>query len=784
MDPTNSAQVKCNISSLAAADSAQQPLQLQFDGPAACDCMLQTLLRVLSQVVLLQPQSLASQLPASLLQGASCLLVCNSCGLQAAALDFVATVLLASSMPRPELRGLPDRLGATLQAFSLRQATCEPSVRAAWYQGLVKTLHALLNVISQSHDRRRALQQVASIALNESGSAEMGSAQQDALLQLFAEAVLKDPFILQSNVHALDCLKTCSQSSRTALLTAVRWCLDQVPVEQAQQALQQAARLGNGAMEAVIAKDGPQKTPASVKRRRTAKQADPMVVDSGGADAAASLPPGAVALATALVQAAKSLQKDTSNSSIQALADVLIMISPLAPSVALRLSSSALHSSRRLQTLLARGHSLTEESLGATFGVLVSCLDAAVAVHSQGESILQGDAESVLGATKEALYVGQNSNGKCAVARMAGALLAAQLDLVDCAATVLATLNGGNTTLDETAKAGRAALLPAAACLYSIKAGSGSEGQQASKQKSHPSNPFAPLLLEVAGSSDDRIRAAAAQGIRLAIEWAHDPGIMVCQAVRVAFSGGQGPPLPHDPAVRPSLTAAVSEWARPTLDALCGISPGMREEREAKAQAEAEARAHRRKQEQKEDAVVLLPPGPPPSLDQLAAVREFLVHGSLGQLEHSWGLAKWLMAQTASPAPAVRAAALRGCEVFTSAHFLLAAYHKGSHPVHSHDRSAAADRCEQSAVNEIRSRSAAVIADLDVFEDQLQLATRVGCLMRTSVAQMLILTFLVHGLDFREPGPVAMAAQCMRGGCSNLTCFLCSRHLPKDNSSA
>lgn len=246
--PGLSASVACFAGALRSTDSAEPPLQLRLDSPAACECLLAGVLRMLGHCLRLRPLQLgAALLSPALLDRCTGLLLSSSTQLQAAAMRFLAGALSAAPLVPCSRAQLLETLSLVLQQHSAAAAELASRGQAAageqpeqhptddaedWWQALVlllRVLHdgATSDPLSTAQLLPRTFSLATAAALAAAGPAGGGSAaSQLALCQLCRDALLVQPSLLEGSTQLLQLFPGGSAPSRQLLLQCLALYLE------------------------------------------------------------------------------------------------------------------------------------------------------------------------------------------------------------------------------------------------------------------------------------------------------------------------------------------------------------------------------------------------------------------------------------------------------------------------------------------------------------------------------------------------------------------------------
>ena len=245
--PGLTASVACYAGALRSTDSAEPPLQLRLDSPAACECLLAGALRMLAHCLRLRPLKLGAELlSAALLDRCTGLLLSSSQQLQAAGMRFLATALSAAPLVPCSRPQLLDTLSLALQQHSAAAAEQASRVQAAtseqpkqapadaeeWWQALVLLLRVLHDdAISDSLTTTQLLPRTFSFGTEAAlaAAAPAGGASeawQQALCQLCRDALLVQPSLLEGSTQLLQLFPSVSRPCRQLLLQCVALYLE------------------------------------------------------------------------------------------------------------------------------------------------------------------------------------------------------------------------------------------------------------------------------------------------------------------------------------------------------------------------------------------------------------------------------------------------------------------------------------------------------------------------------------------------------------------------------
>lgn len=244
--PGLTASVACYAGALRSTDSAEPPLQLRLDSPAACECLLAGALHMLAHCLRLRPLKLGAELlSAALLDRCTGLLLSSSLQLQAAGMRFLATALSAAPLVPCSRPQLLDTLSLALQQHSAAAAEQVSRVQAAtreqleqapedaeeWWQALVLLLRVLHNdAISDSPTTiqllPRAFSFATAAALSAAQAGGASEALQQALCQLCRDALLVQPSLLEGSTQLLQLFSSVSSPCRQLLLQCVALYLE------------------------------------------------------------------------------------------------------------------------------------------------------------------------------------------------------------------------------------------------------------------------------------------------------------------------------------------------------------------------------------------------------------------------------------------------------------------------------------------------------------------------------------------------------------------------------
>lgn len=211
--PGVTASVACYAGALRGTDSAEPPLQLRLDSPAACECLLDGLLRMLGHCLELQPLQLGGGLAPALLDHADTLLLCSSSRLQASAMRFLTSVLaareLAPCSPAQLLGTLAlavqQQQAATESLQQQRQRTgAEATAEEEWWQQLASLLRVLVDAANASPaTAAQLLPRIARLAVAGAVASAASDCLQLQFCQLAHVALRAQPALLEGTVHQL-----------------------------------------------------------------------------------------------------------------------------------------------------------------------------------------------------------------------------------------------------------------------------------------------------------------------------------------------------------------------------------------------------------------------------------------------------------------------------------------------------------------------------------------------------------------------------------------------------
>ncbi len=245
--PGLSASVACYAGALRSTDSAEPPLQLRLDSPAACECLLAGALRMLAHCLRLRPLHLgASLLTPPVLDRCTSLLLSSSRQLQAAGMRFLAAALLAAPLVPCSRAQLLDTISLLLQqhsAAAAEQAAYRPAATneqqeqpaadaEEWWQALVLLLRvmqdgATADPPSTSQLLPRTFNLAATTAHAAAAPAGGASeASQLALCQLCRDAMLVQPSLLEGSTQLLQLFAGGSGPCRQLLLQCLALYLE------------------------------------------------------------------------------------------------------------------------------------------------------------------------------------------------------------------------------------------------------------------------------------------------------------------------------------------------------------------------------------------------------------------------------------------------------------------------------------------------------------------------------------------------------------------------------
>lgn len=770
LDPGNAATVQCSIASINAADSSHRPLSLPLNNSTAVEHVLQATLKSLAEAMAPRPSTSALLIPDTILQGACCLLSCNSVALQAAALQLITAVVRGQPRVPQPLHCLPDRLRMMVHTAHGQLAASEDNnAREEWIWRFTALLQALSEQAAVGEDMApHGVSNQAVIQMAVAAADFLPSEACGLLCELIAELILRDPLLLENCTGVLRVLPKCPPSARRALLEALCVYLSTVPAQQAQQALNAAMEatgnhagdphaigLQGNANNGGLSNQHHEETAAPSKRQRINRPIPeseeqegfwPMAVDE-------ALPPGLAAVACAVhavvhdlqVQIMESTQLGLSPEGITqalvALADLVNALGSIAPAINARWAVESVKKWAGWGALQFGGRGLPEDQVHAGLNLLSSGLQAVLSCNLEERSKISG-LDVVTSGLNQSLLACVRGEGPGAAGALAVALLASQLEansqhqgpgaaFVECFEAARGKYSG--------TQAARAALLPAAACL-AVPPPLNSSGKVKSKQTTPPAiNPLKGLLLRTAKSQEPEVVAALIRGMHAVAEMPDNHAMMIQHAVRAASTGLYYPveevsnQMGASSSQSKSLSPSLCDWMRPVLILLCS---------EESAPSVAAAKAS-------------------PALVNLVAI--FLEHAPISEVEQSKDLAQWLLAQAGSSDAAVRGAVLRHARLLASPQMVLTLHHEGAHPTVPRDRRAAADKFEHEVIVALKARIPEPITDVARAEDILQLIGHVGWCMRSSRARMLTLAILVLALEQRDAAVSATAAECLRG---------------------
>lgn len=216
------ASVSCYAGALRSTDSAEPPLQLRLDSPAACECLLVGLLRMLGYTMRLCPLVLGAALGPAPLGHVRMLLLSSSARLQAGAMQLLA-VALDGAPPAPcSTVLLLDTLAVMLQRCGKGQPAPQADSQAQrqdWWQALVALLRVLTD--SAALDPAAApqlLPRVLGLAATAAAACADSAALQLAFCQLCRAVLLEQPGLFEGCcAHLLQLCPAADAASRHAL---------------------------------------------------------------------------------------------------------------------------------------------------------------------------------------------------------------------------------------------------------------------------------------------------------------------------------------------------------------------------------------------------------------------------------------------------------------------------------------------------------------------------------------------------------------------------------------
>lgn len=242
--PGLTASVACYAGALRGTDSAQPPLQLRLNSPAACECLLVGALRMLAHCLQLRPLLLGGDLAPGLLERAISLLLSSSQQVQAGAMRFLATALAAAPLVAFNPPQLLDAAALMLQQHSAapRPLACgwpaaaeQPAAAIEageeWWQallGLLRVLHdgAIAAAAAQLLPRIHSLAVAAALGCG-AASSHAADLRQLAFCQPVRGTLLAQPALLEGSTHLLRLFPHASPAVRQLLLECVALYLQQ-----------------------------------------------------------------------------------------------------------------------------------------------------------------------------------------------------------------------------------------------------------------------------------------------------------------------------------------------------------------------------------------------------------------------------------------------------------------------------------------------------------------------------------------------------------------------------
>lgn len=199
--PELSASVACYAGALRSTDSAEPPLQLRLDGPAACECLLVGLLRMLGHSLRLRPLALGAALGPLPLDHARTLLLSNSASLQAGAMQLLAVAMDGAPLAPCSPTLLLDTLAVMLQRRSQGQLVPEADTQAQrqeWWQALAALLRVLVDrATADPAATQLLLPRVLGLAAASAAACTDDAALQLSFCQLCRAALLAQPGLFE-----------------------------------------------------------------------------------------------------------------------------------------------------------------------------------------------------------------------------------------------------------------------------------------------------------------------------------------------------------------------------------------------------------------------------------------------------------------------------------------------------------------------------------------------------------------------------------------------------------
>lgn len=826
LDPTNSATVRCTVTSIHGADSRHRPIEISLSSQRSCEHLLQAILKSISEAMAPHPQLSSLLLTNSVLNKACYLLSSSSVALQAAAMQLITVVIKARCQVPIVLARLPESLRLVINAAPGNLVACRDvgDIKEFSWR-LTALLHTLADTTSGSRGAgngdggRGEAQDVVQLALS---AAIFVSSPTDRgrLLDIVVELVSRDFHLLERNANMLSMLSQCPMPTRKALLEATYLYFSRFDPEQVQQALEIAIQAADpaqqqqqlGLRQEYNAQAGDNndnsRAPSSAKRRRAVAQTESEEQEPAAAmDVDTMVPPGlaavtgavraavynlkAIAVSTMAIAAAATARTTTA---VDTLGDLCHFLAPIFPTFIATIATDTVKAWSGWGALQFGGKGLSEEQLQSGLKLLVSGMQAtvysslssssatALGLHSTAETSFSTH-ESLIASYEgisTALLACVRGESAGASQALVAAVLGAHLGVKD-----LKRIDGAFLEIFEAARGKkaktqvtRAALLPAAAYLAaaaataSTTAGSGRTKKGKNYKQQQPAvtplaiNPFKSLLLRMANSKDPEFIAALIRSLHITAVLA-----------TTKSTASTGITFPTTSTAASAATAVCSKIVlRIIYAALSGQTAPYYDGSYSKGATATSTREH-------------LTPAVcdwfRPVLDTLCStdgaaaatalassesgsylvdvVSIYLEYAPVSDVEQSRHIAQWLITQSGSTDAAVRAAVLRQASLLATPQFLLTLHYNGAHPTHVHERRSAADKAEQEVIVALKTQLQGGAENASKAEDIIQLVGHVGWSMRSSTARMLTLAILVLALEQKDVAVSATAAECLRG---------------------